>query len=135
MKTEFTLIKKQFTLTKAEFIERSMKGEVFVLNSRRYYYDVMKSNPFRLNNDAIDYNAWDNLNGKLLFTLEEPKEEPKELLWYWSVQQPDGDWEIEQYMDTETCIKQMYKNYTRLDALGSKEQEWTIIRHQNKKRY
>ena len=51
------------------------------------------------------------------------KEETKELLWFWSVQQPDGDWEIEQYMETETRIKQMYKNYTRLDTLGSKEQE------------
>jgi len=30
--------------------------------------------------------------------------------------------EIEQYMETETYIKQMYKNYTSLDALGSKEQ-------------
>jgi len=58
--------------------------------------------------------------GSVLYRV---KEKPKGLLWFWSAQQPDGDWEIEQYMETETRIKQMYKNYTRLDALGSKEQE------------
>jgi len=49
-------------------------------------------------------------------------EEPKELLWYWSLQDQEGDWSISNYMFTESDVKDMTENYTRLDTLGSKNE-------------
>ena len=70
---------KQFTLTKEEFITRSMKGEVFLDSNRdKYFYDENEDNPFRFNKSAIS-SAWDSFNitrfgsSNELFTLEEPE--------------------------------------------------------------
>lgn len=63
---------KEFTLTKEEFIKRSMNGEVFINREDRYFYDKGEYDPFMVNNSALD-GAWSNFNGKTLFTLEEPK--------------------------------------------------------------
>ena len=64
----------EFTLTAKEFIERSMKGEVFILKTTRgrYHYDYSKANPFRVDEDSMNY-SWNHLDGIYLFTLEEPK--------------------------------------------------------------
>ena len=53
-------MKKLFTLTKEEFIERSMKGEVFIheVTGNKFFYDKSKDIPFRLNNDHL-LTAWE----------------------------------------------------------------------------
>ena len=74
---------KQFTLTKEEFITRSMAGEVFISveYGSRFHYDNTKTMPFRLGNDTLDQ-AWRRLDGYSLFTLEQPK--PRiERRWKW----------------------------------------------------
>ena len=63
---------KEFALTKEEFIERSMNGDVFIdKNGNKYYYDYSLPTPFRFNNDRLD--SWWLLNGTNIFTLEKPK--------------------------------------------------------------
>ena len=63
---------KEFTLTKEEFITRSMAGEVFIRvgGGRRYFYDETEVNPFRLSGAPMS-DAWQYMDGKTLFTLEE----------------------------------------------------------------
>ena len=63
---------KEFTLTKEEFITKSMAGEVFIRVSggRRYFYDETEVNPFRLSGTPMS-DAWQHMDGKTLFTLEE----------------------------------------------------------------
>jgi len=73
MLKEDTKMSKEFTLTKKEFIERSMKGEVFIDGfNNRLFYDNNKENPFRYCNKAL-HGAWEYFDGKALFTLEKPK--------------------------------------------------------------
>ena len=81
---------KQFTLTKEEFITRSMAGEVFLdKNLSRFYYDNSKEQPFRLNNVPLT-TAWYIFNGQKLFTLEQPK--PKiERRWKYRKDCKEGD--------------------------------------------
>ena len=112
---------KKFTLTKKEFIKRSMKGEVFINSIHKYFYDDTFENPFRISDSGMDV-SWEMFDSKTLFTLKEPKKEPKELLWYWSLQDQEGDWSISNYMFTESDVKDMTENYTRLDTLGSKNE-------------
>ena len=52
-------MKKLFTLTKEEFIERSMKGEVFIheVTGNKFFYDKSKDNPFRFKNNQL-LTAW-----------------------------------------------------------------------------
>lgn len=62
-----------FTLTKEEFIQRSMNGEVFIdRDGDRYFYDKTEVNPFRFN-DTVLHSYWNRFNSKVLFTLEQPK--------------------------------------------------------------
>ena len=73
----------QFTLTKEEFITRSMAGEVFISthSNKRFYYDNKYTIPFRLNNEDLD-NNWNYMDGRHTFILEQPK--PKiERRWKW----------------------------------------------------
>ena len=64
---------KPFTLTKEEFITRSMAGEVFIDSyNHKHYYDDTETNPFRRSNQALRDN-WDSFTDGTLFTLEEPK--------------------------------------------------------------
>ena len=64
----------QFTLTKEEFITRSMKGEVFVSthSDKRFYYDNKYTIPFRVNDEDLD-NNWSYMDGRHPFILEQPK--------------------------------------------------------------
>ena len=62
-----------FTLTKEEFITRSMKGEVFLHSNNKMFYDASENNPFRYEKEPLNGN-WDFLDGKTKrFTLEQPK--------------------------------------------------------------
>ena len=79
-----------FTLTKEEFITRSMAGEVFISthSNSRFYYDNRYTMPFRVNNADLD-NSWNYMDGKYLFTLEQPK--PKiERRWKYLKNNSDG---------------------------------------------
>ena len=69
----------EFTLTKEEFIERSMKGEVFIHKGNRYFYDDNYDIPFRCNDICLRA-GWSNFNDKTIFTLEKPI---KERRWRW----------------------------------------------------
>lgn len=62
----------QFTLTKEEFITRAMAGEVFLHKNNKLFYDPTKEIPFRYDIEDLD-NCWSLLDGKHLFTLEQPK--------------------------------------------------------------
>ena len=63
----------KFTLTKEEFITRSMEGEVFIDNCNRYFYDSSKSSPFRVNDSALA-GAWSYFDGTVkIFALEQYK--------------------------------------------------------------
>jgi hypothetical protein len=76
---------KEFTLTKEEFITRSMKGEAFIIcaNGERIYYDNSKvqDTPFRINELPLRA-TWALFDGRTLFTLEEP-EPIIERRWVW----------------------------------------------------
>ena len=60
------------TLTKEEFIKRSMAGEVFIYGGDKYFYDTCENPPFRLDGDYIRSN-WGYFDGKTIFEIEEPK--------------------------------------------------------------
>lgn len=60
------------TLTKKEFITRSMEGEVFLLDGYRYFYDATKVYPFRINVNNLD-ESWKDFDGNILFEIEKPK--------------------------------------------------------------
>ena len=79
----------KFTLTKEEFIKRSMNGEVFIhdLYNNKYFYDDKYTNPFRFNKEALNIH-WDDLNGKDLFIVENPKP-IKERRWKWQKDKKD----------------------------------------------
>ena len=64
---------KPFTLTKEEFITRSMAGEVFMHSNNKMFYDSSENNPFRYEMGPLNGN-WDRLDGRTeQFTLEQPK--------------------------------------------------------------
>ena len=62
-----------FTLTKEEFITRSMAGEVFISthSDKKFFYDNKYNIPFRVNHEDLD-NNWNYMDGKHTFTLEQP---------------------------------------------------------------
>ena len=66
----------KFTLTKEEFIKRSMKGEVFIRDDVKYFYDSSYAVPFRVSrkkdNSNLAYCDWYAFNETNLFTLEQP---------------------------------------------------------------
>lgn len=62
----------QFTLTKEEFITRTMAGDVFIHESNKLFYDSAMTNPFRYGKNPLHYN-WDLFDSNNLFTLEQPK--------------------------------------------------------------
>ena len=66
---------KQFTLTKEEFIQRSVAGEKFrrVKTGEVFYYDGSCSAPFRTSDGSIDA-RWDVFNKNVRFEVyKEPK--------------------------------------------------------------
>ena len=94
-----------FTLTKEEFITRSMAGEVFISthNSKRFYYDNKYTIPFRVNNEDLD-NNWSYMDGEHLFTLEQPK--PKiERRWKY----------LKNYRDGRTMESAQYYNDSKVN--------------------
>ena len=93
---------KQFTLTKEEFITRSMAGEVFVYKNYRLFYDPYQIIPFRLNEEELD-TCWKLFNGKELFTLEQPK--PRiERRWKWRKDTSDYTEETDCYHNDANAI-------------------------------
>lgn len=75
------MLNKKFTLSKEEFIHRSMKGEVFICADCRYFYDRNEREPFRVWVEPLKA-LWCNFDGTVLFTLEEPKP-TIERRWRW----------------------------------------------------
>ena len=67
-------MKKLFTLTKEEFIERSMKSEVFIheVTGNKFFYDKSKDTPFRLNNYPF-LTDWGLFDKDELFRSEKQK--------------------------------------------------------------
>ena len=63
---------KTTTLTRKEFIERSMKGEVFSRQGTEYYYDETETIPFRFGTSPL-YGCWDNFDGETEFEIVEPE--------------------------------------------------------------
>lgn len=71
----------KITLTKDEFIVRSMAGERFRYEGRTYHYDNSFINPFRVEEYSIGA-YWGYIDGKNIFEILEP--EPKiERRWKW----------------------------------------------------
>ena len=65
---------KKFMLTKEDFIERSMDGDEFMFEKRRYFYDEDEGiNPFRVGDSGLD-TSWNIFNGENLFELVEETE-------------------------------------------------------------
>lgn len=63
----------KFTLTKEEFIARSMSGEVFIDDyNNRYFYDSAKPNPFRKGTGYL-HDSWNVFDSNYEFTIEQPK--------------------------------------------------------------
>ena len=72
---------KTTTLTKEEFITRSMAEEVFIYNGAKYFYDATETIPFKMNKDTL-YGNWRFFDGKTVFEIEEPKS-ILERRWKW----------------------------------------------------
>lgn len=101
---------KPFSLTKEEFITRSMAGEVFLdKNLSRFYYDNSKKQPFRLNDVPLTA-AWSIFNGQELLTVEKPK--PRiERRWKWR-------------KDKLNCTEESYYYYSDTCTLPFNPEGW-----------
>lgn len=69
------------TLTKEQFITRSMTGEKFEYDTCIYYYDKDKANPFRVDEDSLAA-YWQYMDGETEFIIVEP-EPTIERRWRW----------------------------------------------------
>ena len=96
-------MKKLFTLTKEEFIERSMKGEVFIheVTGNKFFYDKSKDTPFRLNNYPF-LTDWGLFDKDELFRSEKQKVTIEK----WLIKDVDsGEYFIMESSDVDLTLK------------------------------
>jgi len=87
----------QFTLTKKQFIDRSMAGDVFLDEyNNEYYYDDSCDIPFRLDKDNLNL-MWARFDGKALFTLK-GSGTTTERRYRWLADEAEGCTSVSDYM-------------------------------------
>lgn len=90
---------KTTTLTKEEFITRSMAGEVFINNGSKLFYDPTKTNPFRIGDAGLG-NSWSIFDGKTVFRVKAPVERR----WRWR-RDNEGFTSESNYMTEECAVE------------------------------
>ena len=109
-------------LTKKEFIERAMNGEIFAGKEFKYFYDETKDSPFRITNlksniESSIYSNWIIFNGENEFEIIPPQPKTK-IVKEWKYRDKNGRIFIHSELLTEEEAKERFEKDFYFESTG-----------------